>query len=311
MKENNNEQENKDTQEIKKLIKEYKLLKMIGKGSFGEVYLSMHRKKKKDVAIKVQGNSGEKDSELKREYAIYMKMMKAGINEKYTTIPKIFEFKESTKYSVLIMELMDKSLEDLYNENRFDMNTILLVGYQCITLIEQLHNIGFIHRDIKPNNFMLNSNKNRLQLIDFGLSKQYEKNGAHIKIKNENGHAFIGTLRYASVNVHMKLEPSRRDDLESIGFMILYFVLGKLPWQGLKPKENQDQTQLVGSIKITTNFEKLCENIPKCFYEYIKMCRKLEFNEKPDYEGMKKLFMDEYIKNNKNNSENIELNFIK
>jgi serine/threonine protein kinase len=118
--------------------------------------------------------------------------------------------------------------------------------------------------------------------MDFGLSKKWYNKGNHIEYKD--GRSMIGTTRYASTNIHMGIEPSRRDDIESIGYMLVYLIKGRLPWQGLMKKTKDNPIDKIGDKKININLKKLCDGIPKCFYEFIRYAKKLEFDEKPDYE---------------------------
>jgi serine/threonine protein kinase len=195
----------------------------------------------------------------------------------------------------MVMQLLGPSLEDLFNKfnRKFQLSTVYLIGLQLVTLLEKLHNSGYIHRDIKPNNFLIGRDENIIQLymMDFGLSKKYIYKGKHIKYRDRR--SLIGTARYASINMHMGFEPSRRDDLESVGYMLVYFLKGKLPWQGIKKQKKQKkskQLEAIGECKICTSLDKLCEDIPHCFKEYIKYCRKLKFHETPDYDKLKRFF---------------------
>jgi serine/threonine protein kinase len=131
--------------------------------------------------------------------------------------------------------------------------------------------------------------------MDFGLSKRYlSSNGEHIDLREDR--TLMGTARYASINVHMGFEPSRRDDLESVGYMLVYFIKKKLPWQGLKKKKDVDQLKLIGEYKMKISLDELCDKLPQCFKEYLKYCRNLKFSETPDYKYLKRLFLDTAIK---------------
>lgn len=268
---------------------EYKLLREIGSGSFGEVYLAKNKDNKK-FAAKIE-KKGDR-SRLYDEYKFYKKLYDRGFK---IGIPKIISFIETPEYNMLVMELLGKNLDELLEEynGTFDINTVLKIGIDIINLLECLHETGFIHRDIKPNNFMTGykSDSKHLYVLDFGLSKQYINKKEHINFKGER--SLIGTARYASINVHMGFEPSRRDDLEAVGYMLIYFLKGKLPWQGLKKEKNDDHIRMIGDVKMSTNIKKLCENIPTCFIEYISYCKKLQFDEKPDYNYLKNLFIKE------------------
>jgi len=290
---------------INSLEDKYSLVSKIGSGSFGEVYLSEYKKNKKLCAIKVEER--KPSSRIHEEYRIYKKLRKNGVNQ---GIPLIFEYIETPKYNILVMELLGKSLDELFveNNNLFDLTTVLKLSVEIINLLKLIHDAGFIHRDIKPNNFLVGykEQNNKLFIMDFGLSKQHTSNNTHINITMDR--SLVGTARYASTNVHMGIEPSRRDDLESVGYMLVYFLIGKLPWQGLKTKkrdgEKVSQIELIGETKMCTNINKICYGLPDCFSTFINYCKTLEFEQKPDYTYINKLF------HNQINISNIELRYI-
>jgi serine/threonine protein kinase len=271
----------------------YIFIKKIGSGSFGEVYLAEYTKGGY-VAAKIEDR--KKSPRIINEYKIYNYLHKKNFR---IGLPKIYDFIQTPDYNMMFMQLLGPSLEDLFvkYKKKFKLETIFQLSLQFLELMEQLHRTNFIHRDIKPNNFLIGRDKHKAQIymMDFGLSKKYLVNGKHIEFRDNR--SLIGTARYASRNMHMGIEPSRRDDLESVGYMLVYFIKGKLPWQGLKREKGVNHLEVIGNCKMCTSIEKLCKGIPKCFTEYLEYCRSLKFDEEPDYTYIKNIFTQGYIKN--------------
>lgn len=161
-----------------------------------------------------------------------------------------------------------------------------MIGVKFLKILEGVHKKFIIHRDLKPENFLVQGEKD-MMLIDFGLSKRYvDHRGRHIP-RTENK-PFRGTLRYCSINMHLGVENSRRDDLESLGYVIIYFCKGKLPWQGI-PGRGEQRAQAICKKKRETPISELCKGIPKEVQEYMRICRNLGFDEEPDYRQLSNL----------------------
>lgn len=237
--------------------------KKLGSGAFGEIYQGYSYKHSHDVAIKLESMKN-KHSQLQYEAKIYA-ALQGGLG-----IPSMYWFGTQGNYSILIIELLGSSLEDLFNScgRLFSHKTMLMLTEQMLSRIEFFHNRSFIHRDIKPDNFIMGvgKNKNLVYAIDFGLAKRYRdpKTGTHIPFKD--GKSLTGTARYASINTHLGIEQSRRDDLESLILVMIYFLKGSLPWQGLKAKNIKEKYLKIKEKKLSIKEEELCDKLPSKFY---------------------------------------------
>ena len=281
--------------ENKIYFSKYKVDSKIGQGSFGKIYSAHNINNGELYALKLEKRNGGGRSLLETETYILCYLKGEGI-------PSIKSYGFSGEFNILVMELLGKSLETLFQENncKFSLKTVCLLAEQMITRLEYIHKKYILHRDIKPDNFTIGRGKQShiVYLIDFGLSKKYRSSkGNHEHIKFSENKRLIGTARYASINALKGCEQGRRDDMEALGYVLMYFLRGNLPWQGLKLNKGDDRYKKIYETKKTTTPEELCIGFPKQFCEYVKYTRSLSFEQEPDYNYLKKLIyncMDKY-----------------
>ncbi|XP_051141711.1 casein kinase 1-like protein 10 [Andrographis paniculata] len=271
----------------------FKFGRKIGGGSFGELFLGVNIQNGEEVAIKLEPVK-TKHPQLHYESKIYM-LLQGG-----TGIPNLKWFGVEGEYNIMVIDLLGPSLEDLFNycNRKFSLKTVLMLADQLINRIEYVHSRGFLHRDIKPDNFLMGLGRkaNQVYIIDFGLAKKYRDLQTHKHIPYRENKNLTGTARYASVNTHLGVEQSRRDDLESLGYVLMYFLRGSLPWQGLKAGTKKQKYDKISEKKMLTPIEVLCKSYPSEFISYFHYCRSLRFEDKPDYSYLKRLFRDLFIR---------------
>lgn len=196
----------------------------------------------------------------------------------------------------MVLDLLGPSLEDLFNYcgRRFQLKTVLMLADQLLGRLEYVHTKSFIHRDVKPDNFLIGLGKRQsvIHIIDFGLAKKYRDPRSHQHIPYRENKNLTGTARYASINTHIGIEQSRRDDLESLGYVLMYFIRGSLPWQGLKANTKKQKYERIMDRKMSTSTEQLCKGYATEFRSYFEYCRSLRFEDRPDYAYLKRLFKE-------------------
>nr|XP_043609193.1 casein kinase 1-like protein 9 [Erigeron canadensis] len=271
----------------------FKLGRKIGSGSFGELYLGVNIQSGEEVAIKLEPVK-TRHPQLHYESKIY-RLLQGG-----TGIPNLKWFGVEGEYNIMVIDLLGPSLEDLFNycNRKFSLKTVLMLADQLINRVEYMHARGFLHRDLKPDNFLMGLGRkaNQVYAIDFGLAKKYRDLQTHKHIPYRENKNLTGTARYASVNTHLGVEQSRRDDLESLGYVLMYFIRGSLPWQGLKAGNKKQKYDRISEKKMLTPIEVLCKSYPSEFISYFHYCRSLRFEDKPDYSYLKRLFRDLFIR---------------
>ncbi|ORZ14715.1 kinase-like protein [Absidia repens] len=270
----------------------HRLGEILGQGSFGIIYEGLNQTSNKPVAIKFETCDAEVP-QLRLEYEIYKVL--SGI----VGIPKVHFFGVEGIDYCMVMDLLGPSLEDLFEMcgRQFSLKTVVGVGQEMVTLLQAVHDRHFIFRDVKPDNFLIGdlSNPetvNHLHLIDFGMAKRYRDPKTHQHIPFKEKKSLSGTARYMSINTHCGKEQSRRDDLESLCHVLLYFLRGSLPWQGIQVKNHKVKYERICQVKQATDPSDLCDNYPDEFGTLLKYTRSLRFDEAPDYDYCRELLSD-------------------
>lgn len=314
----------------------YRLEEEIANGGCGTVFLGSHHIAGKPVAIKIEPaypqssaasstHNGHRkglhkaksnpnmrpqkqpyigQSPLTLESQIYKKLMGG------PGVPWIMYSGKQGDYNVMVIDLLGPSLEDLFKMcNRcFSLKTVLLLADQLLTRIQYIHCHSLVHRDIKPANFVMGTGKSAhlVNIIDFGLAKKFRdpRTDAHIPYKQDDVHG-VGTSLFAAINTHLGVETSRRDDLESLAYMLIYFLRGTLPWRKLRapthpPPGTPDYPpynpvsatwDLIRDAKLKAEAT-LTHGLPPEFDVFYRYARNLAFEDLPHYDGLRQLFRD-------------------
>ena len=271
----------------------YRIGRKIGSGSFGEIYLGTNVTTQEEVAIKLE-EVKTRHPQLLYESKLY-RALQGGVG-----IPNIHWYGVEGDYNAMVLDLLGPSLEDLFNfcSRRFSVKTTLILMDQMISRLEFLHAKNFIHRDIKPDNFLIGLGKkaNQVYIIDYGLAKKYRDPKTQQHIPYREGKNLTGTARYASINTHLGVEQSRRDDMEGLAYVVLYFLRGQLPWQGLAAHTKKEKYDKIMEKKVSTTVEVLTRGIPTEFATYLNYCKSLRFEDRPDYAYLKRMFKDLFLR---------------
>ncbi|KAL0942207.1 casein kinase i [Colletotrichum truncatum] len=267
----------------------YRVGKKIGEGSFGVIFEGTNLLNNQQVAIKFEPRKSDAP-QLRDEYRTYKILVGC------PGIPNVYYFGQEGLHNILVIDLLGPSLEDLFDHcgRRFTIKTVVMVAKQMLSRVQTIHEKNLIYRDIKPDNFLIGrpgtKAANVIHVVDFGMAKQYRdpKTKQHIPYRERK--SLSGTARYMSINTHLGREQSRRDDLEALGHVFMYFLRGGLPWQGLKAATNKQKYEKIGEKKQTTPIKDLCEGFPEEFNKYLTYVRNLGFEDTPDYDYLRELF---------------------
>ena len=260
----------------------YTCVKKLGKGSFGSIYQAVYGKE--EYALKFEDR--KKNNDLLQNEAAIMNYLKG------PNIPIVKSYGFTSSYNILVMQLLGRDLEHHFKRRKkFSVKTVCMLGFQMINILENIHEKHILHRDIKPENFVmgLNQNSKIVYLIDFGLAKKYRSMSTLIQYPLTMKKKFTGTARYASINALKGYEHSRRDELESLGYIFIYFLKGKLPWQNIKVKDKEEKFKKILQKKLEISSNELCLGIPKEFEIFLEYVKNLKYDEKPDYNMLKDL----------------------
>ncbi|KAL7087386.1 hypothetical protein ACP275_13G065700 [Erythranthe tilingii] len=274
----------------------YRVGRKLGEGGFGKVYVG-HRDDATDVNIKTGPDAAE--FALKFECRSST-TVRNGVSDEWDVhevlegcygIPRVYFKGTQSEYCITVMDMLGPSLSDVWKSQSglMDKHMVICIAIEGIYILKEFHNRGYVHGDIKPDNFCLGQTNtpqaNKLFLVDFGLAARWLdiRTNSHV-VYDQQPFRYRGTMRYASVHVQLGRTPSRRDDLESFVYMLILFLRGRLPWQG---HNAQDPVEHKGfnecKIKREISLDALCGSCPKPFKQFVQNVFSLKFDEEPEY----------------------------
>jgi serine/threonine protein kinase len=276
----------------KTILKNYVIRKRLGGGSFGDVYQADDMESQQVVAIKIEVSGTT--SQLNNEYRIYQWL--AGMDG----IPKVYGLHDYGRNRAMVMEQMGSSLEVLFRRcgKQFSLKTVLMIADQIFRIMQWVHHCGIVHRDIKPHNFVTGRGefRNKLYLIDFGVSTAYLDHRSHEHKDYSRHNGLVGTAQYVSINTHLGDQQSRRDDIESVMYVLIRFLRGKLPWSDVKDKDAETRNEKITQSKIHTTLDSLCTSIPNEFKEIMDDIRRTGYEVMPKYAWMRQVLHDLFLR---------------
>jgi len=266
-----------------------RVLRKINEGAFGEIHLGELVEDGRQVAVKLEVQNTA-HPQLLSEGNIY-RHLQGGPG-----IPEVYWFGlHEPMYNVMVIDLLGPSLQDLfvYCGHKFTVKTTVLLVDQMLSIIEFFHKKQYLHRDVKPDNFLMGvGNKaNQVFVIDLGLTKKIQRQRFSVgQIGCQLVHPMVGTVRYAGIHAHLGHEEGPRDDLESLAYVWAYFLRGSLPWQGLQARSRDEKFARIRDMKKLTKAADLFEGLPREFERYLDYVRGMRRDELPNYQRVRDVF---------------------
>ncbi|XP_074147444.1 serine/threonine-protein kinase VRK1 isoform X2 [Sminthopsis crassicaudata] len=291
--------------------KEWKVGQPIGQGGFGCIYLADTNSSKSvgsdaPFVIKVEpSDNGPLFTELKfYQRAAKPELIQKWIRShklKYLGVPKYWgtglHDKNGNSYRFMVMDRFGSDLQKLYEANakRFSRKSVLLLSLRILDILEYIHEHEYVHGDIKASNLLLSyKNPDQVYLVDYGLAYRYCPDGVHKEYREDPKRCHDGTIEYTSIDAHKGVAPSRRGDLEILGYCMIQWLSGHLPWE-----DNLKDPNYVRDSKISYR-ENIANLMDKCFPEknkpdeiakYMEEVKLLGYAEKPHYQNLREILL--------------------